>query len=235
MKIDLCRITGVREIPWASTVTQVREGQALVRSYDGGKEVISPSAGVGVAGFVGIALSTETAVTFWPRKEDIALAAGVASGASLSRVPRDRANRLAIFDSSGAAVTVSTDGGAGSGEIDVSATGAITGHSSTTAGTYTFVYEYEPTAAEVRTLQGDTEPGNAVNAELMSNSVIIRGDVYTTDWDVEADWDDTNAAFGVRLASDGRFTVGTATAALAGVSVIQYPTVDQEFLGLRLS
>ena len=249
LKLDLCRIAhdGTRSIPWADDVTQVREGQSLIREYENGKEVIKPSDTANSnAGFAGVAFSTETAVTRWPRIEQIALTAAADGAAnvqanSLSKVPAfDRgstsAYSIAVFNSAGVAQTVVAGTPGSNGQIGITATGGIsTRGAAITAGTYTFVYEYVPTAIEVRTLQGDLEPGNAINAELGSNGVIIKGDIYTTEWDVEADWDATSAALGVRMTTDGRFTVSDSVAnAIPGVAVIEYPTVDNEFLGLRL-
>lgn len=240
LKLDLCRIIETRELPWASGITSVREGQPLVRVYESGSERGRPSNVANSAvGFAGIAYSSETAISRWPKIETLTLAAGGGvQTPSLSKTPADRTNALAIFNSSGTAVMVSTDGTPAANEIDVSATGVINTHSGIAAGAYTFVYEYAPTALEARILQGDTEPGQHVTSELRSTSAIVRGDVYTTEWDIDADWDDANAALGVRMTADGRFTIGAAAAVgsrIPGIDVIQYPTSESEFLGLRLA
>lgn len=235
LKLDLCKITAVREIPWKDDVTQVREGQALKRAFENGEEHAEPSDTANEnGGFLGTAYSTETAIKRWPAIEVLTLEGNTEESVALAHRPADRTNRLAIYDSDGNAEVVSTDGSPGASEIDVSATGAIETGSSIAGGTYTFVYEYEPSAREARVLQGDTEPGNHVTAEFGSTSVITAGDVFTTEWDVEADWDAANAAHGVRMTTDGRFTTSDSAAnAIPGVAVIQYPTAESEFLGLR--
>ena len=236
LKIDLCRITGFREIPWADGVVQIREGQPTVTVYEDGEQHVEPPDALGNAGYAGVAISNETELDSWPVAEEISLSAAAgAQDDGLSHRPQSP-DDVKIYEADGTAVDVDNAGAIASGDIAISATGAITTGANVDAGIYTFVYRYVPSVREARTLQGDLEPGGHVSSELGSTGVIVAGDVYTTEWDTESAWTAAAAARGVRMDANGRFTVADTVAnAIPGVSVIQYPTADSEFLGLRFA
>ena len=95
------------------------------------------------------------------------------------------------------------------------------------------VYQYSPTMLQIMALQGNILPGGPAGHYLGQVGIITRGDVFTDQWDVTADW---STAIGVKAGANGLFVPVYAVAdAIQGVTIIELPSVGSPFLGLNIN
>lgn len=95
------------------------------------------------------------------------------------------------------------------------------------------VYQYSPTMLQIMALQGNILPGGPAGHYLGQVGVITRGDVFTDQWDVSADW---STAKGVKAGANGLFVPVAAVAdGIQGITIIELPSVGSPFLGLNVN
>lgn len=95
------------------------------------------------------------------------------------------------------------------------------------------VYQYSPTMLQIMALQGNILPGGPAGHYLGQVGIITRGDVFTDQWDVSADW---STAKGVRAGANGMFVpVADVADGIQGITIIELPSVGSPFLGLNVN
>lgn len=195
------------------------EGLALVTAPGA-----TVKAGSGVAGevFVGLSVFQRGYVSSFPHVSEVFTPK---TGANTYKLPFPLlGGTLNVFNSaSGAKLAVTTDY-----TYDA------------TANEITFVtldapvfvrFEFSPTLAQQRILQGDVQPGGTIPQNWNFTGVISKGDVFTSAFEVGDDW--TNSQAVIRVGANGKFTT-QGNGAIVDAYVISVPSHETPFLGLCL-
>lgn len=227
------KFTRVVEMPLTSLVAHgiTGGGQALMAVTENGigKVKIHDGTAAPVVGFSVTKASPETNVTtsksFFP------------TAAALTDVlPHTPVGTVTAFNkTTNSAVVVDTT--AGSGQIGVVGT-AVTFHSSMAGHEIVVIYNFSPTIAQLRMIQGDQEPGGNVSLALNSIGVAKQGTIYTSCFDPAAAWATFNqTTHTIASAANGKLTiVAIANANIPGnPQLVQAPLGDVPFVGFHFS
>lgn len=220
--LDQSRISRSAERKTAAGVTLDAEGKALVAAYESGDLVVQPSTGVANEVFAGVSLSSEFSLASLPRVQDLVVSADPYT-VTLDRDPTGATLRVSI----GATAITEGDPGAEAAQYSISGR-VLTFHSSRAAATATIAYRYSPTVQEAQSIQGDIEPGSHITSALGLTGTIEGGEVYTTEFDTNADWSGVPV---VRLGANGRFTVG-GSGTIVPCLVTHKPVAGKAYLGI---
>lgn len=200
------------------------EGMALIADASGATFGVLPSAGTADDQFAGVSLSHTISPDYLPTIES-----PLAVGVTLTLAKTPLAGSLRLVDSTGTEVTL---GNPATTTSEYSITGnVVTLHVDQTDLVVTSSYRYSPTTVEIKALMGDAQPGGNASALIGSVGVIEKGDIFTTEYDTSVDW---SANPTVALGANGQFTVGGSGAVVPNCYVLQVPSADSTFLGLRL-
>lgn len=210
------------------------EGLALVAdpNVDQGVAVASGTAG---EQFVGISITTQVDPTSIPNYEALVVtqAGGVqieqvAIGDELfvKNVTTGVTLEAAASGTAQSSLTAAQYALAATGSRDIVVPAAMAGDELLVG------YRFAATVAAARWLQGDALPGQNVSTELSTVGVITSGDVFTSEFDVTADWFGSSY---VGLSANGQFTVAaTAADAIPGVRLLSRPSQGSAWLGLSI-
>ena len=190
---------------------------------------VQPGSATANEQFVGVALSQQLDLDYLPMVEELAVATVTSSAASKTIV----GGSLKVVVASSGLVLVDGNPGTTTGQYSETG-GVITVHTDQTDETLLVTYRYAPTVIEAKAIQGDVLPGGAAGAVLGSVGVIEIGDVYTSSFDTSVDWSTVAVDVPVTLGAGGVFTIGGTGSPIANAVVINIPSVDEPFLGLRL-
>ena len=92
-------------------------------------------------------------------------------------------------------------------------------------------YRYSLTVTQSRALQGDATPGGYAGNHLGQIGVVSNGLIYTSNFDASKDW---SAATAVKMAANGQVTDQSGTGNAIPCSIVDLPSVEVPFLGLRI-
>lgn len=224
LNLTACQINRSDEMPFDPAAILSAVGAALVQGALG-----TVKAGTGAAGekFVGASLAQPLTLTDHPKVE--VLTVNAQAKVTLAKTPVG--GTLRVLNASGTALTAG-DPATQTGQYSITGS-TITVHSSLVGTSLTIVYRFSPNMVEIRTLQGDTQPGGAASLTTGTVGVIRAGKIFTSEFDTTVDW--TAANPDVRVGANGRFTIGGSGAVVPNAEVVQAPTSSDALLGLYFS
>ncbi len=226
------RVVDSAERAVASGTTITAEGCALVADYTDGVFGVKPSTS-SAAPFVGVARAQQLTPLLASKVERFTV--GASKVVTLSKIPTAYTS-LRIYDvTADADLAVDSTGPASSIlAVLTAATATVTTHSTQVGHELEFSYRYVPSAQDALDLQGNIPAGGAASLILDSVEVIEIGDVYTSEYDPTADYTDTSKS--VCIMAGGLFTNVTPDGTHAAVRavIIEVPSADSAWLGLRL-
>lgn len=224
LQLNQSRIVGSVEHKLATGVQLVEEGVALVTAYENNELVVKPSTGVSGEVFAGIALSAVASVTVVPMVEQITVPAEAPYKVTLAGTPVTDAE-IFIKDFTKGSASATKNYALVGNELEF--------HADDAGKTVTVTYAYSPTLAQLTQFQGEQAPGQHVTTALGQTGVITAGNVFTSAYDVTADWTPTaQGALAVYLGANGKFTTKT-TGTKVNAIVTNVPSVGNSFLGLQ--
>lgn len=194
-------------------------GQALVATLIGGKPGVAPSAGTANEKFVGFANLQTSAAPVVPasavRVEELVVpASGVLA---LAKTPLSGSVGVAVVETNAALAVASVTGN----NVDVDAANANK--------LVRVTYRHSLTVNEARAKVGDVQPGGYVGNVVGQVGVGQQGVIFTSVFDTSVDW---AAASAIKLGANGVLVASGSGSTLDAV-VVQLPSVDYPFLGLR--
>lgn len=223
LQLNQSRIVGSVEHKLATGVSLAEEGTALVTAYENNQLVVKPSTGTSGEVFAGIALSAVASVISAPIVEEHKVPAKAPFTVELADEP--------ITDSEIFVRGFTKNASAESGKFALDGK-TLTFDASDAGKTVVVTYAYSPRLNQLTAFQGDQAPGVHVTTALGQTGVITAGNVFTSAYDVTADWTPKNGAIKVYLGANGKFTTkegGTQVPAI----VTNVPAVGSPFLGLQ--
>lgn len=211
------------------------EGQPLVADYTGGVFSVKPAGGNANEQFVGIARAQQLSLTKATKVE--VLTVGASLVVTLSKIPLAYTSLRLRDVTAGADLAVDSTGPA-SAILALLDTGTATVHFHSTQQGHVieFTYRYVPSTIDALALQGNIPAGGAASLILDSVEVLQVGDVYTSEFDPTADYTDESKA--ICTMAGALFTnasPGGGKVAVPNAVVIEVPSADSPYLGLRIS
>lgn len=219
----------------ASPALITAEGQPLIAdsSIEGG---VAPSAGAAGEVFVGISYSQQKSLLAVSTVNEVIIASDGTFSLPYARISNTNC-RFDLIAANGVAtnlaLTAATPGSPSATESEpVGGSNQNFKTNVSNAGkTLRAAFRFSPTAAQSQMLQGDVHPGGDSSYLLNSVGVILRGDVYTTEFDASADWSANTA---LKLSTTGLFTNTGSGVTVPNARVIARPTATTPFLGISL-
>jgi len=213
LNLTASKIARSEELPFSPAAPVTAVGQALVQNGT----FVKPGTGGAGELFVGVALAQPLTLLNFPAVESlVANASGIVT---LANTPIAGTLRVYAPDLT-ANLTVGTPA---SNTTEYSISGAtITEHVSRAGKTTIAYYQFVPTTAQARLIQGDIQPGGAASLTTGTVGVIRAGTVFTSEYDPTVDWTTANPA--IKVGANARFTIGGAGAAVPNAQVISAPT-----------
>lgn len=199
------------------------EGAALVRAAGASSSGVTVSQGTSGEIFAGFSIAGVSAAPFAPADTSKSETFTVPSSGSIALAFTPISGQVFVFDNTtGAAVAI---------------TGGVTLTNNVIAGltagdSVSVTYRYTLTVTQLRALQGDVQPGGYAGAQVGQIGVGRRGTIFTDRFDASKNW--TNPA-SINLAAGGILTVAGSGVALVGAYVVNVPSVNIPFLGIRFS
>jgi hypothetical protein len=211
------------------------EGQPLVADYTGGVFAVKPASGAANEQFVGIARAQQLSLVNVSMVEQLTV--GASKIVTLSHIPLAYTSLRVRDLTSATDLPVDSTGPAASGLALLTAgSPTVTTHTTQVGHVLEFIYRYVPSAIDALALQGNIPPGGAASLILGSVEVLQQGDVYTTEFDPTADYtDESKAVCTMAGALFTNFTPGTGKIAVPNAVVIEVPSTDSPYLGLRIA
>jgi len=219
------KIVDSKEFPLVDGASISAEGMALINYLDNGVERVKPCNGTDAGKFIGF--SYGYTLTPWTKAkvETFVVPAVSPYTATLKHPPIS--GQIAIVNASGTEQTV----GDPSADADTySITGSvITFHAGQAGKTVTVTYKYSPTALELSFTDKVMNTSFAPSQVTNSIGCILRGEVYTDQFDAGAAW---TASSTVKLGDNGVLT-DSGSGATITCTITHIPTVESPFLGIR--
>lgn len=196
------------------------EGAALVASVAGS---VKDSTGTSGEIFVGIALGQRGPLSYMPCYGSVVVKESEDYKVTLPNAPLT--STLVIRNAAtGAALVANTDYTLVGKEVTFDDAFADIEVS--------FGFQFSPTLAQAKQIQGDVNAGGLVSAQHGLTGVLSQGDVYTSNFDSTVDWTTPNAV--IRVGANGKFTLGGSGAVVRGYVIDAPSAASQSFLGLCL-
>ena len=194
------------------------EGQAAVRAAGNTAAGVQPSAGTAGEVFAGFVIaggsSAPFAEPYFNKIEEFV----VPSTGSVTLARSPITGQYSVYNkATGAAVTGTT-------LTDNVISGLTAGMS------IKVVYKFALTVIERQALQGNVEPGGYAGAQVGQIGTIVKGIVYTSNFDTSKNW---AAATAVKLAANGQLTDQSGSGVTIPAFVIALPSVEIPYLGLE--
>lgn len=228
------RVVDSVERPVATGLTVTAEGQPLVADYTGGVFGVKPASGAANEQYVGMARAQQLTPAYDSKVEQFTVGSSLV--VTLSKIPVAY-TKLRIRD-----ITAGTDLAVDStGPVSAilavltTSTATVTVHSTQLGHVLEFIYRYVPSALDALNIQGNIPAGGAASLILDSVEVLQTGDFYTSEFDPTADYTDESKA--ICTMTGGIFTNATPAGgkvAVPNAVVIEVPSADSPFLGLRI-
>lgn len=228
----------------AATTLIAAEGQCLVRDFTISNGVV-PSSGVASVTaeqltFAGVSISTQidpsNAVTFEQPTSSAASQITLANRFIVATTPQI----FLLNTTTNTAFTFSGTYGQNAATVPANQYSPVSQTSQilqvpTANASQTFLvgYRYPVTVADAQWLQGDQLPGRNIANLMNTVGVMTHGDVATDQFDVTANWQSAGIVF-VTTGANGQFTVGTASNAIPGVTVLSRPAFGNPWLVLSI-
>lgn len=218
INLSQTRIVQSRTFKLVPNTRFLGEGFALVGSYVNGELHVMPSTGADGERFVGMSINQITYDPYRPQIENLVVDAD--GNILLSRDALLTA-LTAVKEGTTDKVTLTPDAddsrkfGTGLSDGDV----------------VTASYLYSPSIAELISTQGSTEPGVGMVGITGATGVILKGEVYTNNFDPTADWTDPKAD--VYAGADGRFTTEK-KGAKVNCLILHTPAAGKAELGIEI-
>lgn len=215
----------------ASTVTALEEGTALVYVMENGKGKVKASTGAASEIFAGVAVSRATTPTVAPMVEELTIPATAPYTVTLARLP---VGAIGVVLVDGETRTVLAAIGSAPTAAQYTRTGKdITVHADNAGAVLKVVYSYTLTHQEA-VLKFNFDAFASVDLAVVPVvGAVYEGVVYTTFYDNTVDWDSFGAQ-PVKLAADGKFTLGGSGASV-NAQIVEAPSANSNgFLGIRL-
>jgi len=226
LKFSKTRIHRSVERPVLSGQDIASEGLALIGDTVSGVFGVQASGGASGERFMGVSLVHTLSQTSLAFVDEASVPASAPYTIQLTNTPSGGTLRVV-----GATTGVIAAGNPATttGEYSVSGD-TLTFHVDQAGEAMTIQYRYAPTVQQLQYLQGEAYPAASAFSVTGTAGVIEVGDVYTSEYDTTLDW---SANPDVTLGANGLFTTG-GNVTLSNVIVIQVPSADDPFLGLRL-
>lgn len=208
------------------------EGACLISNVEAGLRGVTQSNGSSGEVFAGIAIYEKAPLTSVPKIEE-GVVDDTTFKVALAKVPVGGAAAMRVVDlTTNTVLTAGSAANAGEFELTGSLSNEVLVNSSRADHNLRIMYRFSPTTNEARQLQGDVRAGGTALAAYGRTGVILIGDVYTTEFDLNVDWNVDNIV--PRTGANGRITIGGSGAIIPG-SIISAPTVESPFLGISLT
>lgn len=219
------KIVDSKEFPLVSGAVISAEGMALINYLDNGIEKVKPCNGTDAGKFVGFSYGYTLTPLTKAKVEKFTVPASSPYTVSLMNIPVS--GQIAIVNADGTEQTAGDPSAdANTYSIDGS---TITFHAGQAGKIVTITYKYSPTALQLT--YEDKVMNTSFAPSEVTNSIgcIIRGEVYTDQFDASAAWTATST---VRLGDNGVLTDSGSGTALT-CTITHIPTVESPFLGIR--
>jgi len=206
------------------------EGMALMQALEAGEETVRPSAGTAPDIFVGFSWAHNIVPSIVSRVDAITVPAspGPYTGQLKTNLVAANIMVLRVGDS-----TVLTEGDAtNADEYSVNdTTGVITFNSADAEEAMIVTYRYSPSALELKFEYPEANVNiNPAFEIIRSIGVIIRGEVFTDQYDAAIDW---ASATSVKLGASGIVTTSGSGATITGARITHVPDAANPFLGIE--
>lgn len=205
--LDLNKSTLIETIQYevAAATIRMEEGQALVAVLENGSMKVKPSTGAAGEFFVGVSIARAAMPTVAPRVEELTVPATGPYKVNLGRAPNGIVGATVVDGSTRTQLTA--QGSADSTHFSRSGQ-EVTLDSSFAGKKVIFRYSNDVTAKEAALMYG-YDAFVAVDLSLAPVVGVIReGLIFTSCYDPLIDWDSVGGNNVIKLASDGRFTIG---------------------------
>ncbi len=219
------RIVRTRHNPVVSGEIINEEGMALVYVKEDGVTKVKKSAGDAGEIFAGVSLSRNSPPSILPLVQEEAIPAGLT--VQLARTP---VTGQLLVKVAGVQVTVGSTAPADATAVQLTGS-TLTFFAGEAGKEVSAQFLYTPTVIEARTVIGDVNIGGLSSTAQGVIGTLHDAEFGTNMYDAGADW---AAAFYVKTAAGGTFTVGTAADHTPGVIVKEAPSAANPFLVLAV-
>lgn len=219
------RIVRTRHNPVLSGEVIQEEGMALVYEKEDGITKVKKSAGAAGEIFAGVSLSRNSPPAVLPFVQAEAIPASLS--VQLVRTP---ITGQLLVKVGGTQVTVGTTAPADATAVQLVGS-TLTFFAGEAGKEVSAQFLYTPTVIEARTVIGDVQIGGLASTAQGIIGTLHDAEFGTNMYDAGADW---SAAFYVKTAPGGMFTVGTAADHTPGVIVKEAPSAANPFLVLAV-
>jgi hypothetical protein len=228
------RITASTERAVAAGLSVTSEGQPLVADYTGGVFGVKPAGGNANEKFVGVARAQQLTPAYDSKVEVFTVGASLL--VTLSKLPLAYTSLRLRDLTAGADLPVDSTGPAAAALALLDAgTSKVHFHSTQLGHVIEFTYRYVPNAVDALNIQGNIPAGGAASLILDSVEVLEIGDIWTSEFDPTADYTDLTLSIctmaGALFTND---TPGGGKVAVPNATVLEVPSADSPFLGLRI-
>lgn len=224
--LNLNKTTIVESIQYdvASNIIHLEEGQALVSVLENGKMKVKPSTGASGEHFVGVSIARAAMPTVAPRVEEVTIPASGPYTVNLARNPTGVVGATVLVDAN-TRTNLTASGSAGASNF--SRSGQVMTFDSSFAGKKAIVRYSNDVSVKEATLLYGFDAFVAVDLALAPVIGVIReGIIYTSCYDPLVDWDSIGGSTVLRLAADGRFTLGTSGGTVIPGTVYETPSAN---------
>jgi hypothetical protein len=209
----------------AETVSVLEEGVPLVRVMEDGVMKVTPCTGVADEYFLGYSQNRHTAPSEAPIVEEFTIPGTAPHTLQTSKVPLTFATASAIYID-GTLADILTTGTPLTGDVLVTAGGALTFAAADAGKSVQVLYRYAISQAEAAFMFGNDIP--FVRHPMVETTIIEVGVVFTDRYNPADDWASADKAY---LGADGLLTTDDTTGTFAGV-VYATPAAGNGFLGI---
>lgn len=234
LNINASTLMETRPGTLASGITTMDEGTALVYVLENGVGKVKPAAGGANEVFAGVALGNPIMSTQTNRVETFTVPGTAPYQIKLARTPvGDPLVVVEANSSGGTKVTLAKNASASATQYAISGN-VVTLDSSFAGRTVRAQYAHALTVQEL--IQGPYGfDSNRVTdlGSVPAVGIISVGEVFVDNFDPLADWETWSGSNPVKLAANGKFTLG-GSGATVDAAVIAVPSVASGFLGLKI-
>lgn len=234
--LDLSKCTIVESVPVEvlSTIGTVEEGMAAIHVLENGRGKVRPSTGASGEIFRGVFLGNPTVSTSGRRVESLTVPAASPFTLTLAKTPVGDPSVVVEAAGANARVVLAKAASASTTEYAISGS-VVTVHSSFAGRKLTVTYEYSLTVAEAQLLPGINTLARNDLGVAAAMGLITTGEIFTTNYAPEVDWASFSSSNQIKLAANGRFTLGGSGGTIANAVVTKVPGVNDTTLGLYLN